>query len=136
MRYFIASRWANMKQVQLLTENLTALGHTVFSFVSDPRNFIAKDEIGPSPFSKLTGEWRDNPELKAAYEHDLEGLRESDVVILLLPAGRTSHLQAGIGFGLDKKMVMIGEPEAPETHYLMFDESYPTIEKFIATLKQ
>lgn len=136
MRYFIASRWENMKKVQLLTENLSALGNSVFSFVTDSRNFIAKNEIGPSPFSKLKGDWRKNPELKAAYERDLEGLRESDAVILLLPAGKTSHLQAGIGFGLDKKMILIGEAESPETHYLIFENYYPTVEAFVASLKK
>ena len=136
MKYFIASRWANMKNVQLLTENLTALGNHVFSFVTDSRNFIAKNEIGPSPFSKLKGKWQANPELKAAYERDLEGLRESDAVILLLPAGKTSHLQAGIGFGLDKQMILIGEADTPETHYLIFEEWYSTIPAFIASLKQ
>ena len=57
------------------------------------------------------------------------------LIILLLPAGKTSHIEAGIGYGLDKKMILIGEPET-EPHYLIFDKWHKTIEEFLADLKK
>lgn len=136
MRYFIASRWENMKQVQILTENISALGNEVFSFVKDPRNFVSKEELKQIPAAlKDTKNWRTNPELREMYERELEGLREADVFILLLPAGESSHIQAGIAFGLDKKVILIGEPAAVKTHYLIFDEHYATIDDYLKTAK-
>jgi hypothetical protein len=136
MRYFIASRWANMKQVQILTENIAAHGNEVFSFVKDPRNFVPKDELKTVPDAlKDLKNWRTNSELRDLYETELEGLRESDVFILLLPAGESSHIQAGIAFGLGKKTVLIGKPEAVKTHYLIFDEHYASIDEYVASLK-
>lgn len=136
MRYFIASRWENMKQVQILTENLMAHGHEVFSFVKDPRNFVSKDELKeiPSALKDVKG-WRGNEELRTMYEEQLEGLRQSDVFILLLPAGESSHIQAGIAFGLGQKAILIGEPKQVKTHYLIFDAHYPSIDAFVATLQ-
>src|SRR5687768_6589668 len=119
MQYFIASRWENMKQVQILTENISALGNKVFSFVKDPRNFVSKEELKEPPaFFKDAKNWQGNAELRAAYEEQLAGLQESDVFILLLPAGESSHIQAGIAFGLGKKTILIGKPAAVKTHYL------------------
>lgn len=136
MRYFIASRWANMKQVQVLTENIAAHGNEVFSHVKDPRNFVSKEELKETPAAlKDLKNWRTNSELRDIYETELEGLRESDIFILLLPAGESSHIEAGIAFGLGKKTILIGKPEAVKTHYLIFDEHYTSIDEYIATLK-
>lgn len=126
-----------MKQVQVLTENLTALNHEVFSYVADPRNFIAKDELKKPPaFLKDIKNWRTNADLRTAYEAQLEGLQQSDVFILLLPAGESSHIQSGIAFGLDKKTILIGMPEQVKTHYLIFDEYYPSLESYLLELKK
>ncbi len=34
-----------MKQVQYLTENLHSLGHDIFTYVNDRRNFVPKTEL-------------------------------------------------------------------------------------------
>jgi hypothetical protein len=137
MKYFIASRWENMKEVQVLTENLTALGHQVFSFVKDPRNFVSKEELTNQPaFFKDMAGWRTNAELRSAYEQQLEGLQQSDVCILLLPAGESSHITAGIAFGLGKKTILIGKPEAVKTSYLIFEDHYASIDDYLSELKK
>lgn len=137
MRYFIASRWANMKAVQILTENLMAAGHTVFSFVDDPRNFVSAYDLRNKPiFLRNPEGWQKNADLRRLHERNLEGIQTSDVVILLLPSGESSHIQAGIGYALGKKMILIGPVSDPEPHYLIFDEWYPTLETFISRLKK
>jgi hypothetical protein len=52
-------------------------------------------------------------------------------VILLLPAGTSAHIEAGIAFGLKKKLILIGIPEKPETLYFIFDEYYDTADDFL-----
>jgi len=133
MKFYIASRWSNMKHVQLLTENLRALGHNVFPLVSDERNFVSGSELN-RPALPVEG-WQSNQKLREIYEHDLRGIEESDTIILLLPAGKSSHIQAGIGFGLGKNVVLIGQPESAESHYLIFNKVYATIEEYVASLR-
>lgn len=135
MKYFIATRWANMKSVQMLTENLKSLGHEVFSFVGDERNFVPKENIlGKNPFEKVA-DWKSDENLKNIFEKTLEGISGADVLILLLPAGRSSHLQAGIAYGINKRLVLIGEPEVAEPYYRIFSEWHKNIESYIASLK-
>ncbi len=136
MKYFIASRWENMKQVQYLTENLHALGHEIFSYVDDKRNFVPKKELEqPAELFKAGDDWRTRPSLKALFEKNMAGLASCDVMVLLLPAGETSHIEAGIAYGLSKKMILIGQPPVVKTHYLIFGEWYKTIEEYITALR-
>ena len=53
---------------------------------------------------------------------------------MLLPAGNSVHMEAGIAYGWGKKLVLIGEPEKPETLYLVFQERYKNIEEFLAAI--
>lgn len=134
MQYFIASSWTNMKQVQYLTENLTSLGHSVFSYVADERNFVPEKEIKEAqPFQQTA--WQQDQKLRQIFEHTLEGIRSADTVILLLPAGNNSHMQTGTAYGLGKHLIVIGDPKTAEPFYLAADETYPTIEAYIALLK-
>lgn len=123
-----------MKQVQLLTENLTALGHEVFSYVKDRRNFVPTEELAEEDKFK-NKDWKSDPEIKEIYEKDIEGLREADIFIMILPAGNSSHITSGIAFALNKKTVLIGNPEKVETHYLIFNEPYNSIADYIAKIK-
>ncbi|MEZ4156655.1 MAG: hypothetical protein R3B52_01575 [Candidatus Paceibacterota bacterium] len=135
MKYFIASSWKNMKQVQLLTENLSALGNEVFSYVSDKRNFVPESELKDDQEKFKNKDWKSDAEIRQLYEQDLEGLRESDVFIMLLPAGNSSHIEAGMAFALGKKTILIGNPEKVETHYLIFQEHYQTVLDCITAVK-
>jgi hypothetical protein len=136
MKYFIASRWSNMKQVQYLTENLHALGHEIFSYVDDQRNFVPQKELTQPAELFLPGDdWMQRPVLRQMFEKDMAGLAACEVMILLLPAGETSHIEAGIAYGLGKKMVLIGMPEQVKSHYLIFGAWYKTIEEYIAAIR-
>ncbi|MCK5490384.1 MAG: hypothetical protein KAI67_00935, partial [Candidatus Pacebacteria bacterium] len=68
------------------------------------------------------------------FRKDLDGLKNAEKIILLLPAGTSAHIEAGIAYGLEKPLVLIGEPEKPESLYLIFQERYKTIEEFLKTV--
>ncbi|MDP2629456.1 MAG: hypothetical protein Q8P45_02015 [Candidatus Harrisonbacteria bacterium] len=124
MNYYIASSWANMKQVQVLTENLQALGHSVFAYGRDDRNFVPKTELSlEENFSE--------DQRQALFDQDLEGLRGAQIFILLLPAGNSSHIQAGIAYALGKETILIGEEQKAEIQYSIFTHNFPTIERFL-----
>lgn len=51
-----------------------------------------------------------------------------------MPAGKSAHIEAGIAYGLGKKLVLIGEQKKTESHYLIFDEFYKSIDDFLTSL--
>jgi hypothetical protein len=68
------------------------------------------------------------------FETDMAGLQNANTIIMLLPAGLAAHMEAGVAFGLNKNLILIGEVEKPETLYLMFNERYPDIESFLKSI--
>ena len=53
---------------------------------------------------------------------------------MLLPAGKSCHVEAGVAYGLGKKCILIGEQKEAESLYLIFNEVYATENDFLKTL--
>ena len=73
----------------------------------------------------------DTPFARARFQEHLEAMRESDVCILLLPCGRSAHIEAGYMKGLGKTVYVLGsvfDELKPELMYLTFDAFFPFYE--------
>ncbi len=75
-----------------------------------------------------------DPHFIEMFRCDLDGLKNAEKVIMLLPCGNAAHIEAGIAYGLGKHLILIGEPEKPETLYLIFEERYLDEEEFLKSL--
>ncbi len=58
------------------------------------------------------------------FETDMEGERNSENLLLVLPAGKAGHMEAGIAYGLGKKCYAIGGYEATDTLYNIFEKIF------------
>ncbi len=56
-------------------------------------------------------------------------------VELVLPAGKAAHIEAGIAYGLGKKCYAIGEYEATDTLYNIFENIFNNKEELEEFLK-
>ncbi|MEE1380082.1 MAG: hypothetical protein ACLR1U_06020 [Clostridia bacterium] len=68
------------------------------------------------------------------FNQDLDGEKSSKNLLLVLPAGKAAHIEAGIAYGLGKKCYAIGEYEATDTLYNIFEsifENENDLEKFL-----
>lgn len=79
-------------------------------------------------------DWTNDKGIQEIFMMDLEGLKKADNFILLLPAGKSAHIESGIAYGLRKHCIVIGEQKEAEASYLIFNEFYPSINAFIDTL--
>jgi len=136
MKYFVASKWRNKESVNDLVRRLRDKGHEVFSFIESEVNFLE----GKTPEEEMQAfesiaDWQNDARIKAVYQSDIDGLRDAEAFILLLPSGSSAHIEAGIAYGWNKKMICIGVIEKPETHYLIFESFYDTIDQFIDAVK-
>ncbi len=55
------------------------------------------------------------------FHKDLEGEKSSRNLLLVLPAGKSAHIEAGIAYGLGNKCYAIGPHEATDTLYNIFE---------------
>ena len=58
------------------------------------------------------------------FNDDLKGEKSSKNLLLVLPAGKAAHIESGIAYGLGKKCYAIGEYEATDTLYNIFEEIF------------
>ena len=72
------------------------------------------------------------------FNNDLEGERNSKNLLLVLPAGKAAHIESGIAYGLGKKCYAIGEYEATDTLYNIFEKIFDNenqLEEFLKEYK-
>jgi hypothetical protein len=138
MKFFIASPWRNKDAVMSLSNALTARNHTAYSFLDNGANLVTgtsvtekSEESLPNPVAN----WQDNPAIEEIFESEMQALKESDAVILLEPSGRSSLAEAGIAYGMGKKVVLVGLVEHPEVVvYCICGSRYRTSRRSWATL--
>lgn len=70
------------------------------------------------------------------FKQDIEGEKASKNLLLVLPAGKAAHIEAGIAYGMGKKCYAIGEFDTTDTLYNIFDKIFKNeteLEHFLKT---
>lgn len=70
------------------------------------------------------------------FNNDLNGEKLSKNFLLVLPAGKAAHIEAGIAYGLGKKCYAIGEYVTTDTLYNIFETIFANeteLENFLKT---
>jgi hypothetical protein len=134
--YTLLTKFRNKKEGEFLIKKLEEKGFSCYNFFIKPAD---PDDPGADPEAQMnkfetTKDFYNDQYFKEIFEADLEGLKNAEKVIVLLPAGNSVHIGVGIAYGLNKPLILIGEPEKPESLYLIFKERYKTIEEFLATI--
>lgn len=73
--------------------------------------------------------------VQTIFKADMEAEKKSKNLLLVLPAGNSAHIEAGIAYGLGKKCYAIGEYEATDSLYLIFDKIFANKEELTEFLK-
>jgi hypothetical protein len=134
--YTVIGKFRNSEKVRALIASIRNKGKTCYDFTAKPADPNSPDAPFEDQMSTLEShpDFLNDPVHRLHYERDLAGLKNANIVVLLLPAGTSAHMEAGIAFGLGKKLVLIGNPEKPETLYLIFDEYFNTVDEFLASI--
>lgn len=133
--FFISGRWRNKDKILALTNNIRAKGYSAYCFLEAPHSIdrVQNDpEEDMKAFEKLN--WRKSPYIREVFENDIAGEQNSDTFVMLLPAGKSCHVEAGVAYGLGKKCILIGEQKEAESLYLIFNEVYVTENDFLKTI--
>lgn len=70
----------------------------------------------------------DHPVAAAGFAADFEAMQRADTVVLVLPCGRSAHLELGWAVGAGKRTaVLLEDPVTPELMYRMVDYLAPSL---------
>jgi hypothetical protein len=110
LKIYIASSWKNERAVGLLALTLRHAGHKVdcFTDTSTGRYVFHFSEIGPREELDAIS-FLDDPRSIRAFAEDRRWLDWCEAVVMLLPCGKSSHLEAGYAVGKGKKLFIIGD---------------------------
>jgi hypothetical protein len=143
MKIYVASSWRNPAQPSVVAALLSA-GHEVYDF----RN--------PAPGNQGFG-WRQlglgdakewtpailrsalqHPVAQSGFSLDMGALRWCDACVLVLPCGRSAHLELGWATGAGKRAIVLTAEtlDEPELMYLMCERICLTVDEVISALAE
>lgn len=135
MKLYVASSWKNIYVDQAI-EALRLAGHTVYDF---KEHGFAWDDAGLK--KKLISAGTLNVALqtkvsKDGFRRDYAAMEEADACVLVLPAGRSAHLEAGWFVGTDKWLVIwMPQKEPAELMYKLADDVFSELPDVVKYLK-
>lgn len=135
MRIYVASSWRNERQPSVV-KALREVGHEVYDFrnpapgdtgfgwqqcCGDERDIIGMVPRALTDAQRFRDEVLTHPVAQAAFAKDMGALKNANVTVLVLPCGRSAHLELGWAAGAGQKtVVLLDDPlSEPELMYLM-----------------
>jgi hypothetical protein len=141
MRIYVASSWRNPYQPDVV-RGLREAGHEVYDFrhPAPGDDGFAWAEIDPAWQSWAPAQYRaalQHPRAQGGFAHDRLALQMADATVLVLPCGRSAHLELGYAAGVGQRTaVLMLEPCEAELMYLLVDRICLTIDELLAFLRE
>ena len=131
--FIIAGRTRNIPQILKVCDALDSIGKTYYCFAKNEeshKNAGFDLHSNPDQLADACEKADLNSHgIRTFFEDDLNGLKTADSIILVLPAGSSSHIEAGIAYDLGKKCYAIGSYEKTDSLYLIFDKIFKDIDE-------
>ena len=132
MKIYVASSWRNNKQPEVVAA-LRDEGHEVYDFKNPDT------EHAGFHWSDIDKDWKDwspavfrerleHPIAKEGFSQDISAMRWADAFVLVMPCGRSAHLELGWASGAGKKTIILLESGEPELMYKIADHLCVDIE--------
>lgn len=138
MKIYVASSWRNQVQPDVVFA-LRKAGHQVYDFRHpEPGNDgFAWRAIAPNWEAWSPAEFRtalEHPVAAAGFKLDMDALEDCDACVLVLPCGRSAHLELGWAAGARKKTIVLLAGAEPELMYKMCDHLCLTLDEVLQVL--
>lgn len=141
MRVYVASSWRNAWQPGVVAR-LREEGHDPYDFRNPApgQHGFAWSDIDPAweawGWEAYLKALR-SPVAQEGFRLDMDALRGADAVVLVMPCGRSAHLELGYAIGAGQRTVILLEgAEEPELMYLMADFVTASLEQVCAFLRR
>lgn len=140
MRLYVASSWRNEKQPAVVAA-LREAGHDVYDF-RNPRpgdKGFAWSDIDPQWKTWTPHEFvlaLRHPFAKSGFRSDFLAMRRADACVLVMPCGRSAHLEAGYFAGANKPLVILLSDGEPELMYAMATNLCESVDQVVSALAE
>jgi hypothetical protein len=137
---YVASSWRNPMHAEVCAA-LRASGLDHYDFKSDGGfswTEVIPDHPRPTRAEEIPMaaylEGLRHPRSNQGYMRDWSAMVASDTVVLVLPCGRSAHLELGWAVGRKRTAVLLTDPVVPELMYKMVDHLSPSLPDLLGWL--
>ena len=136
--FFIAGRARNKENILRICDIFDDLGISYYCFLKNESSYESYGSENQSVEEKQ--QEFENLGLKSEtvlniFNEDMEAEKNSENLLLVLPAGKSGHIEAGVAYGMGKKCYAIGEFDATDSLYNIFEEIFENKNELIEFLK-
>ena len=135
---YVASSWRNLIQPDVV-KMLVEAGHDVYDFRNPFQNGTGFH------WSDIASDWEDwsseevidgleHPLASKGFKSDMDALDWAEALVMVMPCGRSSHLELGYAVGQRKKTVVLLSQSEPELMYKMADYLVTDTEQMLHAL--
>ena len=143
MKAYVASSWRNERQPEVVRA-LELAGHKVYDF--------RHPHMGPGRrgqgfhWSEIDPDWKawtpvqfrealENPRAVDGCASDLAGMAWADACVMVMPCGRSAHLELGWSIGFRKLTLILLSDGEPELMYRLAHHLCLDVDEVLARLK-
>jgi hypothetical protein len=141
-KIYLASSWRNKEQPGVVTA-LREAGHDVYDFRNPPHgipNGFRWSEIDPNWEAWRAADYREKlqtPLAQQGFASDFNGMKWAEFGVLLLPCGRSAHLELGWMAGVGKRTIIwTHDGQEPELMALLADAICITFAEVLTELER
>ena len=141
----VIGRWRNRDNVEKVVKAIREAGYSCFSFIEndwshhESWDFSHMNNNADETMQQVESLSMDALELKEIFDRDFNGLKDSRAVVLVLPSGVSSSIEAGAAYGLGKPVYAVISPDfnlKSEASYLIFNKIFKDVDEFKEFLKE
>ena len=145
-KIYLASSWRNDRQ-PIVVKALRHYGHQVYDFRNPTEGYANPNpEARPFQWSEIDEKWErwsreqyinalSDPISGQGFASDYGAMRWATTGVLLLPSGRSAHIEAGYFIGAGKPLhILLEDDEEPELMYLMATAIWLDLDKLAKSL--
>ena len=137
--FFIAGRARNKDNILEICDEFDKLNISYYCFLKNEDSYGSYANESASTEEKQ--EVFESLGLKSEtvlriFNEDMEAEKNSENFLLVLPAGKSGHIEAGVAYGMGKKCYAIGEFDATDSLYNIFEEICSSKEELKSFLEQ
>lgn len=142
-RIYVSSSWHNEAEQQKLVDILRQNGHKVYDFTR-PKGILEKNVWEEQNINVDGCDFEDfknainNEEVMKRFSSHRDAMLCADTCILLLPCGRSSHVEAGFMAGMNKRVIVYNPQKKwePELMYGLFDYGTSDIDDLLEAIAE
>ena len=125
--FFIAGKTRNKENILKLCDLFDKYNISYYCFLKNDTTMGSFGEEGQNEFEQM--EVFEKLDLKSdvvlkIFHEDLDNEKVSRNLLLVLPAGKSGHMEAGIAYGWGHKCYAIGEVDGTDSLYNIFEKIF------------